>query len=439
MSNALAIATVTTALAGIVRNAAQSVVNGAEVVTGRPDTNATTANRIHLFLYQVLPNGAMRNNDLPTRSSDGRLATRPAAALDLHYLLAFYGSETELESQRMLGAVVRDLHAKPILTRAMIQNAISSQSFLGGSNLTDEVEQVKFSPLAFSLEDLSKLWSVFFGTPYVLSVAYKGTVVLIESEEAAQTALPVLKRGDADHGADALIGPFPVIESVYFGLPEDKILQPRPLSLPEAKLGLSVIFSGRNLGGETMLIRFCHSRLDLRNSLDQELINEISVAQDDKSSTEIKVLLPMPGETGTQTDWAPGVYTVTAVEKRSAGARDRTSSGFPIALSPIIASIDPGNIIARDGSGTATLTITCQPRVHPGQQAVLIVAGMEIVGQIDNNDPDKLIFVIENAPVVANELIRLRVDGIESMPYARVDSPPPTRFEFDSSQRITIT
>ena len=112
MSNALAIATVTTALARIVEKAAQSVVTGAEVVTGRPDSGATPAHRVHLFLYQVSANAAMRNNDLPSRSPDGNLAGRPTIALDLHYLLAFYGSDANLEPQRMLGAVVRDLNTK---------------------------------------------------------------------------------------------------------------------------------------------------------------------------------------------------------------------------------------------------------------------------------------------------------------------------------------
>ena len=176
MSNALAIATVTTALAQIVRGAAQSIVNGAEVVTGRPDPNATPGHRIHLFLYQVSPNGAMRNNDLPTQSSDGKIVTRPTVALDLHYLLAFYGSEADLETQRMLGAVVRDLHARPILSRQMILDAIASQQFLSGSNLADAIEKVKFTPLVVSLEEMSKLWSVFFQTPYALSIANQGTV-----------------------------------------------------------------------------------------------------------------------------------------------------------------------------------------------------------------------------------------------------------------------
>ncbi len=432
MSNALAIATVTTALAQIVRGAAQSVVNGADVVTGRPDPAATPTHRIHLFLYQVSANGAMRNNDLPTRSSDSKVVARPTVALDLHYLLAFYGSDSELEAQRMLGAVARDLHAKPILTRAMIQSAIASQpSFLGGSNLADSVEQVKFSPLAVSLEELSKLWSVFFQTPYALSVAYQGTVVLIESEEAAQPALPVLKRGDKDQGVDTLLGPFPLLESAYFGMPQDKILQLRPLSLPAAQLSLAVIVAGRNLGDETVFLRFSHSKLGL--------IQELPVSSADLSTTELKVLLPQPGSGTTQTDWAPGVYTVTVVTKQSGSDRERTSNGLPIALSPIIGAIGPGTTIPRDAQGTATITIASRPRVRNEQQAVLLLAGREVVGHVDSNNPDKVVFAVKNAPIVTNELIRLRVDGIESMPFRRVDTPPPTRFEFDTNQRVTIT
>jgi len=431
MSNALAIATVTTALAQIVRSAAQSVVSGAEVLTGRPDPSATPPHRIHLLLYQVSPSGAMRNNDLPTRSSEGKVVMRPTVALDLHYLLAFYGSETDLETQRMLGAVVRDLQAKPVLTRQMIQSAISSQPFLTGSNLADAIEQVKFTPLPVSLEEMSKLWSVFFQTPYALSVAYQGTVVLIESEEPAQPALPVLKRGSTDQGVDTLLGPFPLIESAYFGLHQDKILEQRPLSLAAAQLGLAVIAAGRNLGGETVLLRFHHSRLDL--------IRELPVASADLSATELKVLLPQPGSGTSQMDWAPGVYTVTAVVKQTGAARERISNSLPIALSPIIGAIEPSTTIPRDAQGSATITITCQPRVRNEQQAVLLVTGREIVGQIDPAYPDKVIFVVENASVVANELIRLRVDGIESMPFKRVDTPPPTRFEFDANQRVTIT
>jgi hypothetical protein len=229
---------------------------------------------------------------------------------------------------------------------------------------------------------------------------------------------------------DTLTGPFPVIESAYFGLPDDPILQPRPLSMPAARMGMSVILKGRNLGGESILVRFQHTRRDLRNSVNNALVNEIAVEKENLSSSELKVLLPDPGSGTTQEDWAPGVYTLTVVDKRSGSDHDRTSNSLPIALSPLIAQIELRNV-----GGTDMVTITCQPQVHPGQQAVLVLAGREIVGQID---PDKVNFPRGNISGVTDALVRMRVDGIESMPYQRVDAPPPTRFVFDDSQRVTI-
>ena len=230
MSNALAIATVTAALAQIVRTAVQSVLPGADVLTERPDSTPPVGPRTLLFLYQVSPNGALRNNDLPARAANGNLMKRPTAALDLHYVLAFYGNENDLEPQRMLGAAVRDIHAKPVLMRQMIEDAIGSNPILTGSNLADAVEQIKFTPLPLSLEELSKLWSVFFQAPYALSIAYQGTVVLIESEENAQAVLPVLRRGADDQGVSTVLGPFPSIESIHIGVSEEADRRPCPPS-----------------------------------------------------------------------------------------------------------------------------------------------------------------------------------------------------------------
>ena len=68
---------------------------------------------VNVFLYQVTPNAAWRNADLPTRRANGDLIQRPQAALDLHYLLTFYGDESLLQPQRVLGSVVRTLHCGP--------------------------------------------------------------------------------------------------------------------------------------------------------------------------------------------------------------------------------------------------------------------------------------------------------------------------------------
>ena len=94
MSNYLAIATVTAALQTKLIKAAE-VVDEAVVTTSRPNGNdGAVTPAINIFLYQVIPNAAYRNCDLPTRRSNGHLAQRPQAALTLHYLLSFSATTT---------------------------------------------------------------------------------------------------------------------------------------------------------------------------------------------------------------------------------------------------------------------------------------------------------------------------------------------------------
>lgn len=212
MSNFLGIATVTAALSQILSEALVPDVDDAQVTTFRPDSDGNMPTTgVNIFLYQVTPNAAWQNADLPTRRANGDLVQRPRAALDLHYLLTFYGDEGKLVPQRVLGSVIRSLHAQPILTRDLIRKTIAKNEFdyLINSNLADAIELVKFTPLPLSLEDLSKLWSVYFQTPYSLSVAYQATVVLIESEDSTHAALPVRAR-------NIYVVPFrqPLIENV---------------------------------------------------------------------------------------------------------------------------------------------------------------------------------------------------------------------------------
>jgi hypothetical protein len=426
MSNALAIATVTTALAQIVRTAVQSVVPGSDVLTERPDSAPLGQPRARLFLYQVSPNGTLRNNDLPTRAANGNVVKRPTTALDLHYLLAFYGNENDLEPQRMLGAAVRDLHSKPVLMRQMIEDAIASEAFLTDSNLADALEQVKFTPLGFSLEELSKLWSVFFQAPYALSIAYQGTVVLIESEDNAQATLPVLRRGAEDQGVNTVLGPFPSIENIHVGAPEDAERRPRPPSYPGAQLGTVLTIAGRNLGGEVVTVRFEHARL--------ALLKTIVVPLSDRSGAELKVTLV--DNVAAQTEWAAGLYSVVVIEEN--GGVERTTNQLSLSFAPKITDIAPPNPVARDLSGTATLTVTCAPHVRPTQRVALLIADREVAAQAHPADTGTLQFIVENAPVVTDALVRLRIDGVDSLPFVRQAAPPPPRLVFDDNQKVTI-
>src|SRR5271163_4034880 len=186
MSNALAIAAVTESLVNLLTNALPAAqINNASVSNVTPDQLNNVANPgINVFLYQVTPNTAWRNSDLPTRAADGSFLKKPLAALDLHYLLTFYGQDLYLEQQRLLGAASVALHAFPTLPRSVIQPVQLTQTQTAPSNLDIQHDLIRFTPVVFSLEELSKLWSFLLKIDYVLSAAYLASVVLIEQDEA---------------------------------------------------------------------------------------------------------------------------------------------------------------------------------------------------------------------------------------------------------------
>ncbi len=198
MSNYLAIATVTATLQRVLQAAIQMDIAGARVTTVRPDATGggTPEVGVNVFLYQANPNPAWRNADLRNRRPKGELAKQAQAGLDLYYLMSFYGNEVELEPQRLLGSTVRTLIDQPILTPEMIQETLSYStfSFLQESTLAEQVERVSLVPANLSTDDLSKIWSVFFQSPYVLSFAYQGSTVLIEGEKPGRSSLPLRSR-----------------------------------------------------------------------------------------------------------------------------------------------------------------------------------------------------------------------------------------------------
>lgn len=250
MSNYLAIATVTATLRRRLAATLPGDVPSAQATAVRPDQSAAGLPKtgVNIYLYQVSPNGAWRNADLPTRDQRGNVTQRPRIALDLHYLLTFYGDERDLEAQRVLGSVSRTLHAHPYLTRQAIRATILDPEFdyLGetadtpASDLADEIELVKFTPVPFSLEELSKLWSVLLQTTYALSMAYLGTVVLIEAEETPRRALPV---------RDRVIGVFPIQRAVI-----DRVIAEVGAAEPIV-MGDTIVIEGSGLAGSIDRVR----------------------------------------------------------------------------------------------------------------------------------------------------------------------------------------
>ncbi|GAA2363953.1 hypothetical protein GCM10009854_49610 [Saccharopolyspora halophila] len=191
MSNALAIATVTQALALLIENNLRPEIDMAvSVETRKPPAEPPTDPTITVFLYQVAPNPSMRNTDLPTRGPNGRLWSRPTAALDLNYLISAYGEETELVGQRLIGCVVRTLQEIPVLPIELIEQA-AERPHLSGSDLAESAQRVRFTPIQMDVDETSKLWGMLHQTPYSVSVTYQGSLVFVDGREEPEPAKPV--------------------------------------------------------------------------------------------------------------------------------------------------------------------------------------------------------------------------------------------------------
>ncbi len=428
MSNHLAVATVTAALGRRAHASAAGALNvDVDLQFGRPvaPTGDTIKPTLHVYLYQVTPNAALRNVDLPTRDSNGRLNGRPRAAIDLHYLLTFYGDATLLMPERMMAAVVRDLHARAVIDAELIRQLIASgdHAELDDSDLVNAHERVKFTPTQMSLEELSRLWSIMVQSPYALSVAYHAAVVELDALESGPTALPVLKRGEQDRGVETVLGPFPQLDSWWSGAPAAAARVPRIASFPATQLGDRLLITGATLGGDEVRLQFQHPRLPVATG------TLIPVA--DRDESELRVTLP--DDAAAQDQWAAGIYAVTVSVKH--GGEEHTSNVLPLVFAARVTDIQP-NPAARVG-GDVSLTITCRPKVLEHQLVYLLLGGREIAAEPFAGASDTLVFQIRNAPAVTDELIRIRVDGVPSLPF-RYDTITGA-FVFDTSQRVTIT
>lgn len=454
MGNYLTIASVTATLRYLFETQVRPDVQDVKVTTLRPDTSIgnNTDTRINIYLYQVTPNAAYRNMDLPTRRGDSTLIQRPQAALDLHYMISFYGDDNDLISQRLLGSVVRTLHAYPILTRQRIRDAISNLqqdtsvnlSYLSDSNLADDVELVKFSPLHLSLEELSKIWSVFYQIPYVLSVAYQGTVVLIDAEDTPQQALPVQSR---------------VIRALPFRQPSiDQIVSKDGDALPILPTS-TIVIKGRNLTGEITRVRIADSELTPLDASDTRLSVKLSDVPNLRAGIQgLQVLQQV----------ALGIPAVPhpVIESNIAAFVVRPTINTASGQDDIVQNVQGSGTTPRSG----TITIGITPAISRNQRVVLLLNEVSAtLGQPLDHTPfaysfraapkqqtwqpvqsagqpagtpveevtDHIVFAVAGLQP-GTYLVRVQVDGAESMLPVDTNPKSPTFNTYSGGPKVTI-
>lgn len=422
MSNYLAIATVTATIQRILQAALQVDVPGVGVTTVRPGAsgNGTPEIGVNLFMYQASPNPAWRNTDLHTRRPKGELIKHTQAGLNLYYLMTFYGNETELEPQRLLGSAVRTLIDQPILTSDMIEETVNHPSFsyLSGSTLADQVERVTLVPSPMTTEELSKIWSVFFQTPYTLSFAYQGSTVLIEGDKPARRMLPL-------RGCQFYTTPNqPVVEQV---VPDSGANQPVTLSS-------SLTIRGKQLRSDQIQIRIGDAKVT------PQAVNEQQIKLD---------LAALPES---ETSWLrAGVQSLQVlhpVSKRTVFDIDRAigSNVMAIVLCPTITNIVLANVQPiEDHLHCGEVTIQVNLLVGKEQRVFLLL------NQLTSHSPAAYIFKAKSrdADMRAIEfsiqdvkagvyLVRIQVDRAESPLTVDTNLGSPT-FEQYSGPTIEIS
>lgn len=129
-------------------------------------------NGVSLFLYQILENPYLKNEE-PEDTSDGSGAATipllPPLSLDLMYLVTPYHDD-KTQEKFILGKVMQIFHDNGILSGTVLQGALSG---------TDEALRLLLNPI--SLDELTKIWTAFPDVGYRLSVSYTVSPVGIDA------------------------------------------------------------------------------------------------------------------------------------------------------------------------------------------------------------------------------------------------------------------
>ena len=314
MSSPLAIGAVSAVLRNLLDNGiVEQVPLGTTVLVTAtaPDTIKLDAPedppQLNLFMYQATPNAAWRNSGLPSRSPGGDRLTNPPLALDLHYLVTAYG-RADFQAEILLGYAMHLLHERPMLDRPAIRRALDPSPLdismlpptfqaLAASDLADQVEAIRITPIAMGSEEMSRLWTAI-QSHYRPSAAYQVSVVLIDAQKPTRDPLPVLSRGlvdpvtKRDRGVVVNADMLPPLPTLLAAVPANKQVV--------ARLGETVTVSGVRLAGSGPTALLAHRLLAAPIELPVVI---------DAAGTGFT--LTLPNDLAAQTQYAPGLWQIS--------------------------------------------------------------------------------------------------------------------------------
>jgi hypothetical protein len=410
MSTFQAVATVTAALRQRLLETVLADVPAATVTTLRPadpGTNGIPAVGVNLFLFAVHVSAAHRNRDLPVRSGTGDTLQVPVIPLELDYLVSFYGDANGAAHQ-LVGSVMRSLYARPILTATMIQAVETAATGLN-SGLANQADRVRLTPLTLPIEEIAKLWTVFFQSSYALSVAFRASPVMIEADQPLVIAPPV---ATPQLGAFPLIPPRIVAVAVLGAAPNTPITP-----------GSTIVVMGTNFDPATA----------------QLIIAGTPTAPGAATPTSLTATLntALPaGETTLQVQQSVPVGAPPVLRLGPA------SAPFTVLLQPVVTQTAGAFAIAvtnETGSGTAprsaTVSIGLTPAVGPTQTVSLALLDLTGATQHVFRAADRtasaatITFTVTNI-AAGTYVARVTVDGANTPVVTDTGATSPTKGQF---------
>lgn len=151
-----------------------------------------TENLLNVFLFKIEENQAYKNYSLPVRNANGIFVNTPVLGLNLQYVLTAYAKDDNIaESHKFLSGAMQILNEQSGLVKNDIDAATATpENSIKENILLEQKEAIKFSFKPYSLDDMSKLWSMF-QTKYRLSAVYEASVVILRSDVNILPTIPV--------------------------------------------------------------------------------------------------------------------------------------------------------------------------------------------------------------------------------------------------------
>lgn len=193
MSDYKAIADVGETLTELLRDKMEGFIDRMSIVLFSPgEIDSNDDIRLSLFLYQVLENVHLRNQEMHVRNP--KTLTFPPVALELYYLLTSHASSAEQDK------TARSLEEHTVLGKAI--EILSDNSILRGSVLKGNLnnnEELHITITSLGFEDLAHIWTTFPNKPFRPSVCYVVTPVRIDSEREIGVQRVVSKETNYAH------------------------------------------------------------------------------------------------------------------------------------------------------------------------------------------------------------------------------------------------